>query len=233
MNYRRIYDALIERSHHRVLDGYYEKHHVIPRCLGGTDDPSNLVHLTAEEHYLCHQLLTKMYPNHRGLLAAAMFMTSGALSTRQNNKTYGWLRRRWSKHMIENNPGKNQKKGEEHPLHGRKFGDRLTPDGRKKISERMTGDQNPMSKVKPWIHPRATNYTKSVWLRADDLYDLWLENHKPSYCSLCRLDRGVKNGATEPGFISPYMNVVKYFRNNWNPRSDQQWLEFRSHGIDD
>lgn len=39
--------------------GYTEKHHIIPKSLGGTDDPDNLVNLTAREHFICHCLLTK------------------------------------------------------------------------------------------------------------------------------------------------------------------------------
>ena len=64
MNYQRIYDEIIERAKSRglnkkLLDGYFERHHIIPRSLGGFDDDSNLVLLTGREHYLCHWLLWK------------------------------------------------------------------------------------------------------------------------------------------------------------------------------
>jgi hypothetical protein len=49
---------------------YYEKHHIIPRCLGGADDKDNLVLLTAREHFLCHKLLCKIYPNNKKLVFA-------------------------------------------------------------------------------------------------------------------------------------------------------------------
>lgn len=39
---------------------YYEKHHIIPRSLGGKNVKENLVLLTPKEHYICHLLLTKM-----------------------------------------------------------------------------------------------------------------------------------------------------------------------------
>lgn len=42
-------------------DTYYEKHHIIPRSLGGTDHPSNLVMLTPKEHYIAHLLLYNHY----------------------------------------------------------------------------------------------------------------------------------------------------------------------------
>jgi hypothetical protein len=43
----------------RVLDEYVERHHVIPRALRGSNDPSNVVVLTFREHFLAHWLLTK------------------------------------------------------------------------------------------------------------------------------------------------------------------------------
>ena len=37
------------------------KHHIIPRHAGGTDDPSNLVYLTVEEHAEAHKKLYEKY----------------------------------------------------------------------------------------------------------------------------------------------------------------------------
>ena len=56
------YNNIIQRAQSRVLstDTYTEKHHIIPRSLGGDDLTSNLVRLTAREHFVCHLLLTKM-----------------------------------------------------------------------------------------------------------------------------------------------------------------------------
>lgn len=97
MNYSKIYDSLIERAKMRVLEGYSEDHHIIPKCMGGTDILENLVSLTPEEHFLAHQLLCKMYPCHFGLVRAAMLMTIHHTSGRSANKLYGWLRR---KHAV-------------------------------------------------------------------------------------------------------------------------------------
>jgi len=36
---------------------YYERHHIIPRSLGGSDKNENIILLTPEEHYECHGLL--------------------------------------------------------------------------------------------------------------------------------------------------------------------------------
>jgi hypothetical protein len=75
MNYSLHYTRLIERSRSRVLEGYKERHHIVPRCLGGTDDKSNIAVLTAEEHFVAHQLLVKMYPGNRDLVYATQLMT--------------------------------------------------------------------------------------------------------------------------------------------------------------
>lgn len=58
--YTRWYYNIIKRAQTRIITGYTEKHHIIPRSLGGTNDQSNLVRLTAKEHFVCHLLLTKM-----------------------------------------------------------------------------------------------------------------------------------------------------------------------------
>ena len=50
------------------------------------------MNLTAEEHFVAHQLLTKIYPNNWGLAHAAHMMTVGNETTvRNNNKRYGWI----------------------------------------------------------------------------------------------------------------------------------------------
>jgi hypothetical protein len=92
MNYRRIYDELISRARMREAAGYVERHHIVPKCIGGDNSPDNLVTLTPEEHYVAHQLLVKIYPDHAGIAWAAIAMTAKG----NGNKLYGWLRRRYS-----------------------------------------------------------------------------------------------------------------------------------------
>jgi hypothetical protein len=42
-------------------DGYTERHHILPRSMNGSDDPSNLVDLTAREHFVAHMMWAKVY----------------------------------------------------------------------------------------------------------------------------------------------------------------------------
>jgi hypothetical protein len=76
MNYQRIYNQIIDRAKNRELSCYKEVHHIIPKCIGGSDDKSNLTKLTAREHFLCHWLLHRMYPeNHKLAFAFKMIAT--------------------------------------------------------------------------------------------------------------------------------------------------------------
>lgn len=81
MNYQRIYNQLIEKARARTLEGYKEKHHIIPKCLGGDNSKRNIVELTAREHFLCHVLLCEIYPKNIKLYQALWLM-----STNKNKK---------------------------------------------------------------------------------------------------------------------------------------------------
>jgi hypothetical protein len=60
--------------------------------MGGNDSPENIVELTAEEHFVAHQLLVRLNPGHFGILHAAMAMAKNTTGRR----AYGWLRRRFA-----------------------------------------------------------------------------------------------------------------------------------------
>lgn len=96
MNYLLHYNKLIDRALTRVLDSYGEIHHIVPKCMGGSNNVDNLVLLLPEEHYVAHQLLIKIYPFEYKLAnaAAMMCVNSGKQQGRSKNKLYGWLRKR-------------------------------------------------------------------------------------------------------------------------------------------
>ncbi len=133
MNYQKHYDLLIARSRNRFLTGYFEKHHVIPRCMGGTDDGVNIVHLTPEEHFWAHVILFKIYkgtPHARSLICAVNKMSRGHRGKRARNKyIYGWLKRDFSKFQSIAQTGSNNSQ----------FGSRWANDGVK--SYKFSKDQ--------------------------------------------------------------------------------------------
>ena len=95
MDYRKVYNSLIDRAVGRKKQRigsegyvYYEKHHIIPRCLGGTNEKSNLIYLTAEEHWIAHLLLVKIHPTVSSLVYACQAMSmAGGYNQRTINKT--------------------------------------------------------------------------------------------------------------------------------------------------
>jgi hypothetical protein len=92
MNHLKIYEAIIAKvkSENRFKlkkdqEGYtyYEHHHIIPKCIGGTNDKKNLILLTAREHYICHKLLTYIYKGNKKI-ADAFFL----MSVEKNNRNF-------------------------------------------------------------------------------------------------------------------------------------------------
>jgi len=99
MNYQLHYDQLVARAAARTLDGYSERHHVVPVCMGGSNEAANIVRLTPEEHYVAHQLLYRIHRT-RSLFNAIKCMTWKSKHTpTRNNRLYGWIRRQHAAYM--------------------------------------------------------------------------------------------------------------------------------------
>jgi len=58
MDYKKIYDYITNNP--KSQGGITERHHIIPKSLGGTDDPDNIVEVSPRVHYLLHLLLYKI-----------------------------------------------------------------------------------------------------------------------------------------------------------------------------
>ena len=119
MNYKIKYEQIINKakSLNRFKSNkiYYENHHILPKCLGGNDDFSNLVLLTAREHFLCHKLLYKENPKNTSLFRAYHCMSKCENSNqhrqlRISSREFSLIREEFAKiarkRMIENNPMK-------------------------------------------------------------------------------------------------------------------------------
>ena len=73
LHYLNRYNKFINALKNQSIDGYCEKHHIVPRSMGGSDDASNLIKLTGRQHYLAHGMLWKAYG---GSMTRAFFMMS-------------------------------------------------------------------------------------------------------------------------------------------------------------
>jgi len=74
MNYKNIYNNLVQKAQNRELSGYGEKHHIVPKCMGGNNTKSNIVYLSAKEHFMAHKLLVRIHPNIKGVWYALIAM---------------------------------------------------------------------------------------------------------------------------------------------------------------
>ena len=98
MRYEKIYNQLIEKRRKETPQGYTEKHHILPRSLGGSDDPENIIELTLREHFVAHLLLVKMTEGADKIkMADAVWGFMARSGFRPNSHTYQIARSDFSK----------------------------------------------------------------------------------------------------------------------------------------
>lgn len=112
MNYLKVYNNIIERRKYEIPEGYSEKHHIIPRSLGGNNKKSNLIRLTAREHFICHLLLVKIYEKEiyswKKMINAVMIMRCDSQGRRYiNSRLYTILKKKYSLIASERATGNN------------------------------------------------------------------------------------------------------------------------------
>jgi len=137
MNYQKIYDSIIFCSKNRKKPTCYtEKHHIIPKSMGGSDDISNIAVLTAREHFIAHWLLLKIHKN-KSMIFAFFSMTKpvGNGRIRYSSHSYKYAKEYVSKFLTETRSGSG------HPLFGIKgknnpnFGSKRNEETKKKLSD--------------------------------------------------------------------------------------------------
>lgn len=65
-----IRNILETRGRFACGEAYHERHHIVPKCLDGTNDKDNLIDLFAKEHFIAHKLLAQENPNNNSLIYA-------------------------------------------------------------------------------------------------------------------------------------------------------------------
>jgi hypothetical protein len=127
MNYTSHYESLVAKARERKRpDGYVERHHIVPRSLGGDDAPDNLVWLTAREHFVAHVLLAHM---HGGAQWYAVMMFAAGAQRSINSRLYAMAKLKHAAWMSANFSGK-----------------KLSDQHRKRIGEGLIGNRNTAGK---------------------------------------------------------------------------------------
>lgn len=146
MNYKRIYEQLIEKRRIKTFEGYGEDHHIIPKCLGGDNDKNNIVRFTAREHFIAHALLCKIYPKENKLWFAFNCMCNKWGHTDRRNeryykissRIYDWCKGQYSKIQSQ------KMKGTIPWNKGKKGLQVMSESSRKNLSKANSGAGNPM-----------------------------------------------------------------------------------------
>lgn len=91
--YYKQYNNLIDKCIKLRENGYsdtevLEEHHILPKCMGGTDNPNNLIKMPVRYHIFAHLFLMKAYPDNHKLSYAAKRM----LSTNTNQGRHSVLK---------------------------------------------------------------------------------------------------------------------------------------------
>lgn len=115
MDYQKIHDSIIENAKNRKLpkEVYTERHHILPRSMGGNDHKDNLVTLTGREHFIIHWLLFKIHKNPS--MTYAFFAMTNKGNTTQKRYTS------WSFHYARQAIASFMslhRSGENHPFYG-------------------------------------------------------------------------------------------------------------------
>ena len=147
MDYKKLYDSIISKAkslNRKKGQGiYYESHHIIPRCLGGSDEKENKVLLTAREHYVCHKLLYYIYPNDNRLSMAYHYM----INTKKDKRNLKITSREYEEvRLAQSISMKRENRSEEtlRKMRDSKIGTKHSEETIKKRSNSMMGENNPM-----------------------------------------------------------------------------------------
>jgi len=151
MDYQTIYKSLINRaiSQDRYKSIGMERHHILPRSLGGNNETTNLVYLTAREHFLAHKLLVKIYQNdpvaYKKMTYALWQMSmqkDGRYTGLVTSMAYERARAEFSKHHPNKDPERKQRYREKraaglYKIDNKKAGRHLSASLRQKSPEEL------------------------------------------------------------------------------------------------
>ena len=108
--YQTIYYSIIQHRRKNVLtDG--EKHHIVPRSLGGTNDDGNLIIVSSREHFILHRLLPKFLEGndkYKMMWALHRMSFSKRYDEFITSRQYEALRKEWSIYLTDHHPSKQE-----------------------------------------------------------------------------------------------------------------------------
>ena len=106
-----IDNILNTRGRFECGDEYHERHHIVPKCMGGGNETENLIDLYAREHFIAHKLLALENPENDKLTYAWNRMCNSKNGNYQiTAEEYEKARIAFSKFASESKKGKPRSK---------------------------------------------------------------------------------------------------------------------------
>jgi hypothetical protein len=200
LNFNR-YTALIHSreilNRPKIVSSEFHLHHIIPRCIGGDDDDSNLISLTLREHYIAHALLAKAFPDHSGLTKAIFFFKKFASNSRLFSTICSYKHSEETKKRIgDSNRGKSRSRKvpmgkEERMQRAKRCKDRVwTEESKEKCRQAALRNPAAIQKMLEAANSRNrhgilnSRANKEVWENESYLKSVWQSNGK---CGFRRL----------------------------------------------
>lgn len=123
-------------------DEYHERHHIVPKCMGGSNDKKNLIDLFAREHFIAHKLLADENPTNYSLVRAYSMMAFSQTNAHQryelSPEEYEDARKAVSS-VLKGKPLSEETKNK---LRTKAISRTSSEDVRKQMSERQMGENN-------------------------------------------------------------------------------------------
>lgn len=232
MNYRHIYMLIIEhaksQNRHKGDGNYYERHHILPKSLFPlwSKRKSNIVLLTAREHFFCHKLLAKIYPGKEMAFALHLLLTTSNGKLVISSREYEKIQKLNSiyRKQMKPNLGRRWTEEQRHKIsEGTKRGMAQMAEKDKAVWKikntevnRLRGEKRRKPKVEKIY------MTKEEW--RETLSDYWkskcrkvlcvetgeifesVKAAKEKYGKTCKIDRAAREGKTSMGFHWKYVN---------------------------
>lgn len=145
-----INEILMSRGRFACGEEYHETHHVIPKCMGGSNDKDNLIDLFAREHFEAHRLLALEHPENDELMyawACMAWMKSGNQNRVElTPEEYEEIKKKYSEMCSKRYAGENN------PMYGISPRERMDEETyntwRQKIIEFNTSEQSRQNRRK-------------------------------------------------------------------------------------
>lgn len=177
-----------------------ERHHIMPKSMGGSNDLSNLAKLTLREHFICHLLLTKMTSGkHRNKMVYALWRMchSRKVEYKVTSRAYATIKL---------------------SMASARTSDDFTPEWRAKISKSRIGKSAPNKGIP---HSHESRQKMSISRKAKHAEHNPLYNIRPK----CRPEKAAKISESNSGKKWIYNPTNSTERKQLDPDEYQSFLE--------